>query len=191
VTVVHSASRWNEENRPGIHEHYPLVPIRDGHPASVPGRPIDRGSQRVWSPGPVGENMFPLVMSRSVSDILVAPVLTVAAVCIWLTAVPSTQSTSPGQADARQERLTAAVARVYDPGVLHRIEITIAPDDARTILNRTTERVRCTFSFDGVVLRDVGIRQAGGTFNRFVPIDGKPTLSVKFDDFVRLERQPT
>ena len=80
--------------------------------------------------------------------------------------------------------MAAAVARVYDTSVLHRIEITIAPEDARTILNRTTERVRCTFSFDGVVLKDVGIRQAGGTFNRFVPIEGKPTLSVKFDDFV-------
>src|SRR5687767_629074 len=51
-------------------------------------------------------------------------------------------------------------------------------------LNRTTERVRCTFMFDGVVLEDVGVRQAGGTFNRFVPIEGKPTLSLKFDDFV-------
>ena len=87
-------------------------------------------------------------------------------------------------ADARQERLTAAVGRVYDTSLLHRIEIEIAPEDARTILNRTTERVRCTFTFDGVVLKDVGVRQAGGTFNRFVSIDQKPTLSVKFDDFV-------
>jgi spore coat protein CotH len=76
------------------------------------------------------------------------------------------------------------VARVYDTSVLHRIEIVIAPGDARTILNRTSERVRCTFTFDGVVLNNVGVRQAGGTFNRFVPIDAKPTLSLKFDDFV-------
>jgi spore coat protein CotH len=76
------------------------------------------------------------------------------------------------------------VARVFDTSVLHRIEIVIASEDARTILNRTTERVRCTFTFDGVVLKDVGVRQAGGTFNRFVPIEEKPTLSLKFDDFV-------
>ena len=87
-------------------------------------------------------------------------------------------------ADARQERVKASVARVYDTTVLHRIEIVIAPDDARTILNRTTDRVRCTFTFDGVVLKDVGVRQAGGTFNRFVSIENKPTLSLKFDDFV-------
>ena len=86
--------------------------------------------------------------------------------------------------DARQERLKAAVAHVYDTSILHRIVIEIAPEDARTILNRNTERVRCTFTFDGLVLKDVGIRQAGGTFNRFVSIDQKPTLSVKFDDFV-------
>jgi spore coat protein CotH len=87
-------------------------------------------------------------------------------------------------ADRRQERVNAGVARVFDTSVLHRIDIVIAPDDARTILNRTTDRVRCTFTFDGVVLKDVGIRQAGGSFNQFVPIDQKPTLSVKFDDFV-------
>src|SRR5688500_12344495 len=86
--------------------------------------------------------------------------------------------------DPRQERLTAAVARVYDTRVLHRIDIVIAPDDATAIVNRTTERTRCTFTFDGVVSKDVGIRQAGGSFNRFVPIGEKPTLSVKFDDFV-------
>ena len=91
---------------------------------------------------------------------------------------------SPQTTDARQERLKAAVARVYDTSVLHRIEIVIAPDDAATILNRTSERVRCTFTFDGVTLEDVGVRQAGGTFNRFVSVDEKPTLSLKFDDFV-------
>src|SRR5688500_10950635 len=86
--------------------------------------------------------------------------------------------------DARQQRVQAAVARVFDTSVLHRIEIVIAPADARTILNRMSERVRSTFTFDGIVLKDVWVRQAGGTFNSFVPIDQKPTLSVKFDDFV-------
>jgi hypothetical protein len=112
-------------------------------------------------------------------------------VSTWLLAVAVCASVGPGgrgearqATDPRQERLTAAVARVYDTSVLHRIDIKIAPEDARTILNRLTDRVRCTFTFDGLVLRDVGIRQAGGTFNRFVSIDQKPTLSVKFDDFV-------
>lgn len=46
------------------------------------------------------------------------------------------------------------MARVYDTSVLHRIDIVIALADARTILNRTTERARCTLTFDGVVLVD-------------------------------------
>jgi spore coat protein CotH len=96
----------------------------------------------------------------------------------------STRGASPQSADARQDRVKAAVARVYDTSVLHRIDIAIASEDAGKVLNRTSERVRCTFTFDGVVLKDVGVRQAGGTFNRFVSIDQKPTLSVKFDDFV-------
>lgn len=108
--------------------------------------------------------------------------LTLAAVFASLSLVA--RGAAPQPADARQERLKAAVARVYDTSILHRVEIEIAAEDARTILNRTTERVRCTFTFDGVVLKDVGVRQAGGTFNRFVSIDQKPTLSVKFDDFV-------
>jgi spore coat protein H len=108
--------------------------------------------------------------------------LTLAAVFASLSLVA--RGAAPQSADARQERLKAAVARVYDTGILHRVEIEIAAEDARTILNRTTERVRCAFTFDGVVLKDVGVRQAGGTFNGFVSIDQKPTLSVKFDDFV-------
>ena len=121
------------------------------------------------------------------SRALQAPVSTAA----WLTLALLCASVGSGargaalqSADARQERVQAAVARVYDTSILHRIEIVIAPEDARTILNRTSERVRCTFTFDGVVLKDVGVRQAGGTFNRFVTLEEKPTLSVKFDDFV-------
>jgi spore coat protein CotH len=115
---------------------------------------------------------------------LAARVCALIVACVCLSLVPGTRAAFLQPADARQERVQAAVALVYDTSVLHRIEIVIAPEDARSILNRTAERVRCTFTFDGVVLRDVGVRQAGGTFNRFVPIEDKPTLSVKFDDFV-------
>ena len=108
--------------------------------------------------------------------------LILAAVCLG--AVPRARAAAVQAADARQERVQASVARVYDTRVLHRIQIEIAPEDAQRILNRTSERVRCTLTFDDVVLRNVGVRQAGGTFNRFVSIEDKPTLSVKFDDFV-------
>lgn len=68
-----------------------------------------------------------------------------------LTIVVASVGLSAGDAalqsvDARQERLKAAVARVYDTSVLHRIDIVIAPEDARTILNRTSERAITTAS---------------------------------------------
>ena len=110
--------------------------------------------------------------------------LTLAAVFASLSLVA--RGAAPQSADARQERLRAAIARVYDTGILHRIEIEIAADDARTILNRTTERVRCTFTFDGVVLKDVGVRQAGGVYHPYLPISNKPSLSVEFDEFMKV-----
>ena len=105
---------------------------------------------------------------------------------VFLNAGPRTAAVSAQAVDARQERVKASVARVFDSSVLHRIDIVIAPEDAPAIVNRTAERIRCTVTFDGVVLKDAGVRQAGGTFNRFVPIDGKPTPSVKFGEFVEI-----
>ena len=123
-------------------------------------------------------------MAKVVSriDDMISPksLLPLALVC----ACAGVSGASPQAGDARQERVKSSVARVYDTTVLHSIEIVIAPDDARTILSQGSDRVRCTFTFDGVVLKDVGVRQAGGTFNRFVSIEEKPTLSVKFDEFV-------
>ena len=116
------------------------------------------------------------------SERCVIVIAAMAVVCVSV--VPPLQSAAAGQADGRQDRVVVAAARVYDTSVLHRIEITIPVEDARRILNRTTERVRARVSVDGVVFDNVGVRQAGGTFNPFVPIEAKPTLSVKFDDFV-------
>ena len=118
----------------------------------------------------------------SQAPVSIAAWLTLALVCASVGT--GTRAAATQSADARQQRVQAGVARVYDTSILHRIEIVIAAEDARTILNRIDERVRCTFTFDGMVLKDVGIRQAGGTFNRFVTIEEKPTLSLKFDDFV-------
>ena len=53
-------------------------------------------------------------------------------VCACLAAFPAAHVSGP--ADARQERVRASVARVFDTGVLHRIAITIAPDDAQRIV---------------------------------------------------------
>ena len=80
--------------------------------------------------------------------------------------------------------MEAGAARLYDTSVLHQIQIQIAPEDARRILSRTSERVRSTFTIDGRTLKNGGVRQSGGIYHPYVPIAGKPSLSVKFDEFV-------
>lgn len=120
---------------------------------------------------------------RRGAEVFSARAVTLAALCVCL-GVAVRAWPAAAQADNRQERVKASVARVFDTSMLHRIDIVIAPDAARTILNRTPDRVRRTFTFDGIALKDVGVRQAGGTFKTFVSIDEKPTLSLKFDDFV-------
>jgi spore coat protein CotH len=89
-------------------------------------------------------------------------------------------------ADAgRLARVQAGDARVFDTTALHRISITVTPDDARLLIRRTSEHEHCTFTFDGVTLKDAGIRQAGGVYHPYVSIENKPSLSLKFDEFTK------
>src|SRR5262245_48470459 len=80
-------------------------------------------------------------------------------------------------ADAAQEKIRAAVAKVFDTSVLHHIEIVIPERDVAKIQRRTDERISCTFTFDGVTLTNVGVRQAGGFAHPYLPIERKPSLS--------------
>jgi hypothetical protein len=89
-----------------------------------------------------------------------------------------------GGVDAGRARVEAGVAKLYDRSFLHQIQIEIAPADARNILQRTDVRVPATFTFDGVTLKNIGVRQSGGIYMPYLPIEGKPSLSVKFDEFV-------
>jgi spore coat protein CotH len=89
-----------------------------------------------------------------------------------------------GNTDAARARIEAGAARLYDTSYLHQIAIEISEDDARRILARTEERVPVTFTIDGRTLKNVGVRQSGGIYHRYVQIGDKPSLSVKFDEFV-------
>ena len=80
--------------------------------------------------------------------------------------------------------IAAGVARLYDTSKLHRIDIEIPPADAETLIRRTSARVRATVSVDGVRLENVGVRQAGWSYHSYQPITNKPSLSLKFDEFV-------
>ena len=85
-------------------------------------------------------------------------------------------------------RAAAGAARLYDTSVLHRIDIVIAPEDVSRIPYRTPDRVRATLTIDAVTLKDVGVRQSGGVYHAYQPIAGKPSLSIKFDEFTNGQR---
>jgi len=73
--------------------------------------------------------------------------------------------------------------QVFDPDVLHTIELTVAPglldqlDD-----NQNQARVRATLIFDGATVAEVGLRKKGATSLR--PLADKPGFTVKLNDVV-------
>jgi spore coat protein CotH len=77
----------------------------------------------------------------------------------------------------------AYVTRVFGLAKLHRIEIVVPEASLVHFQDRNAGRVKGTISFDGTVLRDIGVRQQGGTFLPYVGINGKPSLSLKFNEF--------
>lgn len=76
------------------------------------------------------------------------------------------------------------VNRVFDTSKLHHIVVTIPNASLRTFKSRTAGRVRCTVVFDGEIVRDAGVRQSG-TFEPYVDVGHKPSLSIKFNEFVK------
>lgn len=118
------------------------------------------------------------------------PRIAALAVLLLPVALAGRGQTSPqAQApDTARRKVEAGVARLYDTSVLHRIDIAIAAEDADRIIARTDERVRATFTMDGRTLTDIGVRQSGGVYHPYQPITNKPSLSLKFDEFVDGQR---
>jgi spore coat protein H len=74
--------------------------------------------------------------------------------------------------------------RVFDTSVLHEIRIEVDPEYLPALEYDHTRRIPCRFTFDGVELEHVAIRQKGaGTHAGSVYT--KPSLSVRFDELVR------
>jgi spore coat protein H len=72
---------------------------------------------------------------------------------------------------------------IFDESVLHEIVIEVDPANVHALDTDRENRVSCTFTFDGITLHDVGIRQKGqGSSNG--TLFSKPSFSVKFDEFV-------
>ncbi len=90
----------------------------------------------------------------------------------------------PRRPDRAQAAIVAGTARLYDTSVLHRIDIQIPQEHTLGLIYRTPTRVSATFTIDGHRLENIGVRQSGGSYHPYQPITNKPSLSLKFDEFV-------
>lgn len=89
----------------------------------------------------------------------------------------------PGGDAGSDGAVTAAGLVVFDPDVLHAIELTVAPQDLATLDDDgSTARVPATLSFDGAVVAQVGLRKKGASSRR--PLSGKSGFTVKLNEFV-------
>jgi spore coat protein CotH len=76
---------------------------------------------------------------------------------------------------------------VFAPDVLHVISIEVDALYLDQLENDRENRVPCTFTFDGTVVTQVGIRQKGG-YGSSSNLDGKPAFSLKFNELVPGQR---
>ena len=111
-------------------------------------------------------------------------------------ATPTGGSTLPGDtADATTASTTADAtddsttgedvpdgARMFDTSLLHQVEITVAPEYLETLDNDLETRVPCTFSYDGEVVAQAGVKKKGQS--TLQPLADKPSFNLKLDEFV-------
>lgn len=77
-----------------------------------------------------------------------------------------------------------ATDAVFDPTVLHFVDITVAEADLEALENDRENRVPCDIRYDGELLENSGIRQKGG-IGSVSSLNGKPGFSIKFNEFER------
>lgn len=74
----------------------------------------------------------------------------------------------------------APTARVFDRATLHTVDIDVEEQYLDALATDLEDRVPCAVRYDGVVVEGAGIRQKG---NELVDLSGKPSFSVKLDEF--------
>ena len=89
----------------------------------------------------------------------------------------------PPQDAAAPTPLPPSLAPVFDPAVLHRIEVRVDSQHLVKLASDTEERVPCTIVYDGTTLPSAGIRRKGGVGSGR-PLTDKPGFSVKLNQFV-------
>jgi spore coat protein H len=96
---------------------------------------------------------------------------------------PDATPARPDGASAEVGASPSGAAVVFDPGVLHRIEIQVDSEHLAQLEMDQVDRVPCTVIYDGTVLARAGIRKKGGP-GSLRPLADKPAFSVKLDQFV-------
>lgn len=74
---------------------------------------------------------------------------------------------------------------VFDSTVLHEVELTIDESLLPALRHDNEERIPCTLFFDGKEVAEVGIRLKGGFGSVQELADGKPSFSLKTNEFVQ------
>jgi spore coat protein H len=70
---------------------------------------------------------------------------------------------------------------VFDSTIVHQVAITVDASHLDQLAVDLDNRVPCTIVYDGETIENAGIRQKGNTA---VALAGKPSFSVRFDEFV-------
>jgi hypothetical protein len=78
----------------------------------------------------------------------------------------------------------AAAAAVFDPAVLHRIELRVAEKDLPQLEMDQENRVPCDVVYDGTALPMSAVRKKGGP-GSLRPLADKPAFSIKFNELVK------
>ncbi|MBK9036145.1 MAG: CotH kinase family protein [Myxococcales bacterium] len=83
--------------------------------------------------------------------------------------------------------ITPVGQAVFDPSVLHTLELVVAPDQLATLDDDASiARVPATLVFDGTTVAQVGLRKKGTSSRR--PLSGKSGFTVKLNAFVPGQR---
>jgi spore coat protein H len=99
-------------------------------------------------------------------------------------APPQTSGPPPSRDAAPPDDSVPRGAAVFETGVLHRIDITVADEHLLQLDTDQVNRVPCTVVYDGVTLAQSGIRKKGGR-GSLRPLAQKPSFSIKFNEFVK------
>ena len=99
-------------------------------------------------------------------------------------AAAARDAAAPDAAPRPEDASAAGAAAVFDPAVLHRIELRVAEKDLAQLEMDQVNRVPCDVVYDGTALPMSAVRKKGGP-GSLRPLADKPAFSIKFNELVK------